>query len=82
MNNHPSRKRPLRTEVNGVRFKLSFDTTGNPFLLKQFVLRALTASSTARWPGAPHPRPACSEDGGAAGSCATGRVPAATRRGR
>jgi hypothetical protein len=36
MTNHPNRNRALKTEVNGVRFKLSLDTAGNPYLLKQW----------------------------------------------
>jgi hypothetical protein len=34
MVNHPNRNRALKTEVNGVRFKLSFDAAGNPYVLK------------------------------------------------
>ena len=37
MTNHPNRNRALKTEINGVRFKLSFDTAGNPHMLKQWL---------------------------------------------
>lgn len=36
MANHPNRNRAPRTEVDGVRFKLSRDATGNPRMLKQW----------------------------------------------
>jgi hypothetical protein len=36
MVNHPHRNRAPRNEVDGVRFKLSFDATGNPHVLKQW----------------------------------------------
>jgi len=36
MTNHPNRNRAPKTEVDGVRFKLSFDTAGNPHMLKQW----------------------------------------------
>ena len=36
MANHPNRNRALRTEVDGVRFKLSLDAAGNPHTLKQW----------------------------------------------
>jgi hypothetical protein len=36
MVNHPNRNRALKTEVDGVRFKLSLDATGNPHVLKQW----------------------------------------------
>jgi hypothetical protein len=36
MVNHPNRNRALKTEVDGVRFKLSLDSAGNPFVLKQW----------------------------------------------
>ena len=36
MANHPNRNRAPRTEVDGVRFKLSLDATGNPHMLKQW----------------------------------------------
>jgi hypothetical protein len=36
MLNHPNRNRALRTEVDGVRSKLSRDAAGNPHALKQW----------------------------------------------
>jgi hypothetical protein len=36
MVNHPNRNRALKTEVNGVRFKLSFDAAGYPCVLNQW----------------------------------------------
>jgi hypothetical protein len=36
MVNHPNRNRALKTEVDGVRFKLSRDAAGNPHMLKQW----------------------------------------------
>ena len=36
MVNHPNRNRALKTEVDGVRFKLSLDAAGTPHLLKQW----------------------------------------------
>jgi hypothetical protein len=36
MANHPNRSRALKTEVEGMRFKLSLDATGNPHTLKQW----------------------------------------------
>ena len=36
MVNHPNRRRTLKTEVDGVLFKLSLDTAGNPHILKQW----------------------------------------------
>jgi hypothetical protein len=44
MPNHPNRNRALKTEVNGVRFKLSFDAAGNPYVLKQW-----QQDRTGRW---------------------------------
>jgi hypothetical protein len=44
MVNHPNRNRARRTEVDGVRFKLSRDATGNPHMLKQW-----QQDPTGRW---------------------------------
>ena len=36
MVNHPNRGRALKTEVDGVWFRLSLDAAGNPHILKQW----------------------------------------------
>jgi hypothetical protein len=36
MTNHPNRNRAPKTEVDGVRFKLSFDAAGDPRVLMQW----------------------------------------------
>jgi hypothetical protein len=36
MVNHPNRNQVPKTEVDGARFKLSLDPTGNPNLLKEW----------------------------------------------
>jgi hypothetical protein len=42
--NHPNRNRALKTEVEGVRFKLSSDAAGDPCVLNQW-----QRDSAGRW---------------------------------